>query len=78
VAAVERDAARPAVSRTRYASRSGTARALGAPSAALERAASLERTYVLKDFRRIALVVVVALVLLVASGVILSFAERPA
>jgi hypothetical protein len=73
---VERETARPAPSRLRYGSRSGTARAIGAPSASLERAAALERSFVLKDFRRIALVVAIALALLVASGLILSVAER--
>ena len=73
---VERETARLAPSRLRYGSRSGTARAIGAPAASLERAAALERSFVLKDFRRIALVVAIALALLVASGLILSVAER--
>ena len=72
-----REPARTAVARPqRYGSRSGTSRAVGAPSAALERAASWERGYVVKDFRRIAIVIVIALALLVASGVILNFFER--
>jgi hypothetical protein len=72
----ERDIARPVPSRLRYGSRSGFARAIGAPSASLERAAALERSFVLKDFRRIAVVVAIALALLVASGLILNVAER--
>jgi hypothetical protein len=76
VAVAEREGGpRPAPSRLRYASR-GTARAIGAPSASLERAATLERSFVLKDFRRIAVVVAIALALLVASGLILNVAER--
>ena len=59
----------------RYASRTGTSRAVGAPSPALERAAGWERGFVLKDFRRMAVVVVIALALLVASGVILNVVE---
>jgi hypothetical protein len=73
---VERDLARPAPSRLRYGARTGTARAVGAPSASLERAAALDRTLVLKDFRRIAVVVAIALALLVVSGLILNVAER--
>jgi hypothetical protein len=73
---VERDQARPAPSRMRYGARTGTARASGPPSASLERAAALERSFVLKDFRRIAVVVAIALALLVASGLVLNVAER--
>ncbi|TMC78633.1 MAG: hypothetical protein E6J09_04255 [Chloroflexi bacterium] len=77
VTTYEREPTRAAVARPqRYGSRSGTSRAAGAPSAALERAASWERGYVVKDFRRIAIVIVIALALLVASGVILNFFER--
>lgn len=81
----EREAIRPAPraavrqaapTRARYATRGGTARAIGAPSAALDRAAAAERAFVVKDFRRMAIVVVIALLLLVASGVVLSFVER--
>jgi hypothetical protein len=57
---------------TRYGSRSGTSRAVGAPSASLERAAAWERGYVTKDFRRMAVVVVIALALLVAAGLLLN------
>jgi len=61
---------------SRYASRTGTSRAVGAPSAGLERAAAWERGYVTKDFRRMALVVVIALALLVAAGIVLNILER--
>jgi len=74
----EREPSRPAaITRTtRFASRSGTSRAVGAPSAALERAAAWERGYVTKDFRRMALVVVIALALLVAAGLLLNAFEH--
>jgi hypothetical protein len=77
-AAPERESPRPAVTSrtTRYASRSGTSRAVGAPSAALERAAAWERGYVTKDFRRMAIVVVIALALLVAAGLLLNAFEH--
>jgi hypothetical protein len=77
--APEREPSRPvaASSRaTRYGSRSGTSRAVGAPSPSLERAAAWERGYVTKDFRRMAVVVVIALVLLVVAGLILNYLER--
>jgi hypothetical protein len=61
---------------TRYGSRSGTSRAVGAPSASLERAAAWERGYVTKDFRRMSIVVAIALALLVVAGVLLSALER--
>jgi len=64
--------------RPRYATRSGTARAIGAPSGALERAAAAERSFVIRDFRRIAVVVAIALALLIASGLVLGAIERPA
>ena len=66
--------ARPATTSraTRYGSRTGTSRAVGAPSAGLERAAAWERGYVTKDFRRLAIVVVIALALLVAAGLVLN------
>jgi len=77
VTTFEREPTRTTVARPqRYGSRSGTSRAVGAPSAALERAASWERGYVVKDFRRIAIVVVIALALLIASGVVLNVFER--
>jgi hypothetical protein len=76
-ATYEGEPARPGPARPqRYGPRSGTARAVGAPSAALERAAAWERGYVLKDFRRMAIVVVIALALLVASGLALNIFER--
>jgi hypothetical protein len=74
-ASVEREPSRPAPARSRYGSRSGTSRAVGAPSASLERAASWERGYVVKDFRRIAIVIVIAVALLVVSGLILNAFE---
>jgi hypothetical protein len=49
---------------------------VGAPSASLERAAAWERGYVMKDFRRMAIVVVVALALLVAAGLFLNVLAR--
>lgn len=50
----------------------GGARAIGVPSPTLERAAAAERTYVVKDFRRLAVVVGLVLLLLAASGVAVS------
>ncbi|MGH2471217.1 MAG: hypothetical protein ACRDG6_02275 [Candidatus Limnocylindria bacterium] len=72
--APEREPSRPAATTrpTRYGPRSGTSRAVGAPSASLERAAAWERGYVTKDFRRMAIVVAIALALLVAAGLILN------
>jgi len=61
---------------TRYGSRSGTSRAVGPPSPSLERAAAWERGYVTKDFRRMAIVVVIALALMVAAGLLLNVFER--
>ncbi|MHB8631366.1 MAG: hypothetical protein ACYC9W_05520 [Candidatus Limnocylindria bacterium] len=49
--------------------RPGAARAIGEPSAILEREAEQERTYVTKDFRRIAFVVAVMVALLVVSDI---------
>jgi hypothetical protein len=49
-------------------SRTGYARALGAPSQSLERAAVLERGFIAKDFRRLAVVIAIALVVLIAAG----------
>jgi hypothetical protein len=66
----------PSARATRYGSRSGTSRAVGAPSASLERAAAWERGYVTKDFRRMAIVVAIALVLLIATGLILNALGR--
>lgn len=49
---------------------------MGAPSQGLERAAAWERGYVTKDFRRMAIVVVIAMAILVAAGVILNAFEH--
>lgn len=46
----------------------GGAHAIGQPSATLERAAALERAYVVKDFGRLGKVIAAMLALLVASG----------
>jgi hypothetical protein len=48
--------------------RVGFSRAAGAPSAALERASLVERTFVARDFRRLGLTVAIAMVLLIAAG----------
>jgi len=48
--------------------RLGYSRAAGAPSAALERSSLMERAFVAKDFRRLAITVAIALALLVAAG----------
>ena len=61
---------------TRYGSRTGTSRAIGAPSQGLERAAAWERGYVTKDFRRMAIVVVIALALLIAASLFLNAFEH--
>ncbi|MEK6208190.1 MAG: hypothetical protein AABM32_11165 [Chloroflexota bacterium] len=77
--APERESSRPVAATartTRYGSRSGTSRAVGAPSQSLERAAAWERGYVTKDFRRMAVVVVIALALLVVAGLLLNVFER--
>ena len=50
--------------------RLGYSRAAGAPSAALERASVMERTFVAKDFRRLGLTVAIALALLIAAGLL--------
>lgn len=49
--------------------RPGVARAVGLASAVLEREAAQERAFVVKDFRRIAIVVVIMLALLVLSDI---------
>ena len=49
---------------------------MGAPSQGLERAAAWERGYVTKDFRRMAIVVMIALALLVAAGLFLNAFEH--
>ena len=43
---------------------------MGTPSGALERSAVLERGYISKDFRRLALVVGIAIALLVIFGLL--------
>jgi hypothetical protein len=48
--------------------RLGYSRAAGTPSAALERASVVERTYVVKDFRRLGVTVAIVLALLLAAG----------
>jgi hypothetical protein len=53
----------------RPSARPGVTRATGAPSAGLERAAAWERTYVVKDFRRLGIVIAAMLALLAASGI---------
>lgn len=67
--------ARPERARARYRGAPpspGTARAVGVASASLERAAALERGYVVKDFGRLAKVVALMFALLIASGVAVS------
>jgi len=51
-------------------SRTGYSRAMGTPSGALERSAILERNFISKDFRRLAIVVGIAIALLVIFGVL--------
>jgi hypothetical protein len=51
---------------------SGGARAVGEASPTLERAAALERSYVVKDFGRLGKVIIVILVLLGASGFVVN------
>ena len=50
--------------------RVGSSRAVGAPSQSLERAAVMERGFILKDFRRLGLVVGVGLVVLLVAGIL--------
>jgi hypothetical protein len=67
---VERDygAGSRGVHRTARVSRSGYARAVGEPSQSLEKAAVLERGYIAKDFRRLAVVIVVSVIVLIIAG----------
>jgi hypothetical protein len=51
-------------------SRTGYSRAAGVASGSLERSALLERNFIVKDFRRLAIVVGTALALLIVAGVI--------
>ena len=53
--------ARASTHRPTRSSRTGWSRAVGAPSGSLQRAAVLERVFISKDFRRLGLVVAVAL-----------------
>jgi hypothetical protein len=69
-------AQRSATHRPTRAGRSGYSRAVGTPSASLEKAAVLERGFIAKDFRRLAIVIGVALALLVVSGVLESVLLR--
>jgi hypothetical protein len=73
---VEHDAGqRPTGYRPRAAGaapRLGYSRAAGAPSAALERASVVERAYVVKDFRRLSITVGLAMLLLIAFGLLQS------
>lgn len=66
----EAPAARTGAYRPVRGSRTGYSRAMGAPSGALERAALVERTFISKDFRRLGLVVGIAIALLVIFGVL--------
>jgi len=50
--------------------RVGYSRAEGAPSAALERESLVERATVARDFRRLGLTIAIAMVLLVALGLL--------
>jgi len=54
----------------------GGAQAVGAPSPALQRAATLERTNVITDLRRLGIVVGATLALLFVSGLVLSALVR--
>ena len=79
VSRVEREtspAARSGAHRPTRFSRTGYSRAVGAPSASLERASVLEGGFIVKDFRRLGVVVAVALALLVVAGLVESVALR--
>jgi hypothetical protein len=73
----DRPVASPSTTRRSYSGsqragspvRAGIARAIGEPSPVLEREAVQERAFVTKDFRRIAMVIAVMVVLLIASDV---------
>ena len=49
---------------------------MGEPSPSLERAAALERAYVVRDSRRIGIVTAIAVGLLVVLGILLNFTLR--
>lgn len=65
----EAPAPRPA-HRPARVGRSGYSRAVGAPSQSLERAAVMERGFIVKDFRRLGIVVGIGLVVLLIAGVL--------
>ena len=65
----EAPASRPAHRPVR-STRAGYSRAVGSPSQSLERSAVMERGFIVKDFRRLGLVVGVGLVVLVIAGVL--------
>ena len=69
---LERTGSTTAARSGRATGRGGIARASGEPSAALQKAATWERAYVVKDFRRIGITVAAMLVLLAIAG----FAEN--
>jgi hypothetical protein len=52
--------------------RAGAARAIGEPSPTLEKAAAQERSFVVRDFRRIGIVVAIVAALLVVSDVVVN------
>jgi hypothetical protein len=69
---VERERERPERARGRYRGAPlppGGSHAMGDPSPTLERAAVMERGFVVKDFGRLGKVVVVMIALLIASGI---------
>jgi hypothetical protein len=63
-------AARTPAHRTVRGSRTGYSRAAGAASNTLDRAALLERNFISKDLRKLALVVGIALAILVIAGML--------
>ena len=73
----DRPVSAPATTRRSYSGsqragspvRRGVARAVGEPSAVLEREAEQERIYVTKDFRRIGVVIAVMVALLIVSDI---------
>lgn len=75
---VERSAERREIAResaragTRRTLRVTETRAIGAPTAVLERTAGLERAFVVKDSRRLTITTLAMLALLVASGFVVN------
>ncbi len=63
-------ATRAPAHRTTRGSRTGYSRAAGAASNTLDRAALLERNFISKDLRRLALVVGIALAILFVAGLL--------